>query len=162
MKNPVAAELFAESPKETAPLSVRVSRMPLFKRKPHRPTNRLPAPDMDLPDGEAIEYSEKATLLHGTDKVPGALYMTNRRLIFQAQKGEAKWMIVPYTEVREAGLYRWHHAPMGRTSLNQCLCLVTTKGEQVWYDFNEDAERAWLPLLQAHLEASGPAEPAEG
>jgi hypothetical protein len=111
---------------------------------------------MDLPSGEEIERSEKATLLHGTAKIPGRLYMTNRRLIFQADKGEAKWMIVPYTEVREAGLYRWHHAPMGRSSLNQCLCLVTTKGEQVWWDFDEQAEREWLPALQSHLESSRP------
>ena len=128
--------------------------MPIFKRNPKpRTPNRLPPPEMDLPDGEAIEYSEKATLLHGTAKISGRLYMTNRRVIFQADQGEAKWMIVPYDEVREAGLYRWHHAPMGRSSLNQCLCLVTTKGEQVWYDFNEQAEREWLPAVQSHLDA---------
>ena len=134
--------------------------MPLFKRKP-RPPNPLPPPAMDLPSGEEVERSEKATLLHTAARIKGALYMTNRRLIFQAEKGEAKWMIVPYTEVREAGLYRWHHAPMGRTSLNQCLCVVTTKGEQVWYDFNEDAERTWLPLLQAHVADAAPTTPAD-
>ena len=122
--------------------------MPLFKRKP-KPAEQI-APPTDLQAGETVERSLKATLLLGTDKLNGALYMTNRRLLFEAEKGEAKWMIVPYSEIREAGLYRWHHAPMGRSSLNQCLCIVTTKGEQVWWDFDEQSEREWLPLVQAH------------
>ncbi len=123
--------------------------MPLFKRKP--PPLEQVAPPADLQAGETVERSLKAALLLGTDTIKGALYMTNRRLMFEAEKGEAKWMIVPYTEIREAGLYRWHHAPMGRSSLNQCLCIVTTKAEQVWWDFEEHAEREWLPLVQAHV-----------
>ena len=130
--------------------------MPLFKRKP-KPPEQV-APPTDLQAGETVERSLKATLLLGTDKINGALYMTNRRLMFEAEKGEAKWMIVPYTEIREAGLYRWHHAPMGRSSLNQCLCIVTTKGEQVWWDFDEQSEREWLPLVQAHITAAASPE----
>jgi hypothetical protein len=115
---------------------------------------------MELPSGETIERSVKATLLLGTDKLPGRLYMTNRRLLFEADKGEARYMSVPYHEMREAGLYRWHHAPMGRSSLNQCLCAVTTKGEQVWWDFGEHEEQEWLPLVQGHIASQ--AEPAAG
>ena len=132
--------------------------MPLFKRKP-KPPEQV-APPTDLQAGETVERSLKATLLLGTDKLNGALYMTNRRLLFEAEKGEAKWMIVPYIEIREAGLYRWHHAPMGRSSLNQCLCIVTTKGEQVWWDFDEHAEREWLPLVQAHTATAAATEEA--
>jgi len=127
--------------------------MPLFKRKP-RPVNALAPPSMEMPAGEEIERSEKATLLQGPEaRIRGGLYMTNGRLVFEAEKGEAKWMIVAYDEIREAGLYRWHHAPMGRSSLNQCLCVVTTKGEQVWWDFDEGAEREWMVLVQGHRDA---------
>lgn len=118
---------------------------------------RAKAPSVEMPSGETIERSIKATLLQGTAKVNGALYLTNRRLMFESEKGEARWMIVPFEEMREAGLYRWHHAPMGRTSLNQCLCVVTTKGEQVWWDFDERAEREWVEVLQGRVAA--PAEP---
>lgn len=127
--------------------------MPIFRRKPKEPPSpeKVAPPSMELPSGETIERSVKATLLLGTDKMAGRLYMTNRRLLFEADKGEARYMSVPYDEMREAGLYRWHHAPMGRSSLHQCLCAVTTKGEQVWWDFNEHEEQAWLPLVQAHI-----------
>ncbi len=130
--------------------------MPLFKRKPG-PVNALGPPSMEMPAGEGIERSEKATLLQGPSaRIRGALYMTNRRLVFEAEKGEAKWMIVAYDEIREAGLYRWHHAPMGRSSLNQCLCVVTTKGEQVWWDFDEGAEREWVVMVVGHLTTAEP------
>ena len=132
--------------------------MPIFRRKPKEPPTleRVPSPAMDLPSGETIERSVKATLLLGTDKLAGRLYMTDRRLLFEANAGtgpggDARYMSVPYDEMREAGLYRWHHAPMGRSSLNQCLCAVTTKGEQVWWDFGEHEEQEWLPLVQAHI-----------
>jgi hypothetical protein len=136
--------------------------MPIFRRKPKEaPTlEKVAPPSMDLPSGETIERSVKAMLLLGTDKLAGRLYMTNRRLLFEADKGEARYMSVPYAEMREAGLYRWHHAPMGRSSLNQCLCAITTKGEQVWWDFGEHEEREWLPLVQAHIRPE-PEQPAE-
>lgn len=128
--------------------------MPLFGRKP-KPVEQV-APPTDLQAGETVERSLKASLLYGTDKIAGSLFMTNRRLMFEAQKGEARWMVVPYDEMREVGLHRWHHAPMGRSSLNQCLCVVTTKGEQVWWDFAEHEEREWLPLVEAHVAAAAP------
>ena len=133
--------------------------MPLFKRKP-KPVEQV-APPTDLQAGETVERSLKASLLYGTDKIAGSLFMTNRRLMFEAAKGEARWMVVPYDEMREVGLHRWHHAPMGRSSLNQCLCVVTTKGEQVWWDFAEHEERAWLPLVEAHVAAAAPAPDEE-
>lgn len=128
----------------------------MFKRKP-KPVEQV-APPVDLQAGETVERSLKASLLYGTDKIAGSLFMTNRRLMFEAAKGEARWMVVPYDEMREVGLHRWHHAPMGRSSLNQCLCVVTNKGEQVWWDFAEHEEREWLPLVEAHVAAAAPSE----
>lgn len=138
--------------------------MPLFRRKP-KPAERV-TPPSDLQAGETVERSLKAHLLYGTGKIKGALFMTNRRLMFEAEAnpksvGDARWMVVPYAEMREVGLHRWHHAPMGRTSLNQCLCVVTTKGEQVWWDFAEHEEREWLPLIEAHRVAANPGEADE-
>jgi hypothetical protein len=133
--------------------------MPLFRRKP-KSVERVPPPS-ELQPGETVERSLKASLLYGKDKIAGSLFMTNRRLMFEAAAGkrsvgEARWMVVPYDEVREVGLHRWHHTPMGRSSLNQCLCIVTTKGEQVWWDFAEHEEREWLLLVEAHVAAASP------
>jgi len=124
--------------------------MPLFRRSP----KPLPAPSTPLPPGEDVERAVKATLLYGTQRLKGILHMTNRRLLFEADKGEARWMNVPYEEMRRAGLYPWPGATMGLpSSLAQCLVVETTRGEQVWWDFDERAEREWLPLVQARLVA---------
>ncbi len=124
--------------------------MPLFGRKP----KPLPPPSVDLPAGEEIERATKATLLYTRQAVDGVLHMTNRRLMFEARKGDAKWLIVPYAEVKSAGLYAWPGASMGRpSSRSQCLVLQTTDGEQVWWDFGEKEEREWLPLVQAKIPA---------
>ena len=81
--------------------------------------------------------------------------MTNRRLMFEAQRGDARWMIVPYDEVKSAGLYPAPGPHLGGPpSRRQCLCIETTKGEQVWWDFGEKDEREWLPLVQAHATAA--------
>jgi hypothetical protein len=123
--------------------------MRLFNRKP----KPLPPPSVELPAGEEIVQAVRAMLLNGADdRMRGVLHMTNRRLMFEAEKGEARWMIVPYDEMKAAGLYPWPGAPMGiPSSLRQCLVVTTTKGEQVWWDFDEKAEREWLPLVQAHI-----------
>jgi hypothetical protein len=44
------------------------------------------------------------------------------------------------------------------SSLRQCLVVQTAKGEQVWWDFDEKAEREWLPLVQAKLPAAAPTD----
>ena len=125
--------------------------MPLFRRSAKPP----PPPSVDLPSGEEVERAVKATLLYGKQQIKGVLHMTNRRLMFEAPKGEARWMIVPYDEMRAVGLYRWPGAPMGLpSSLAQCLVVETTKGEQVWWDFDERAEQEWLPLVSAKLSES--------
>jgi hypothetical protein len=120
--------------------------MPLFGRKAKPP----PPPSEGLQPGEIVERATKATLLQGKQALDGVLHMTDRRLMFEAKKGDTRWMIVPYTEIASAGLFAWPGASMGLpSSRQQCLVVETTLGEQVWWDFGEKEERAWLPLLQA-------------
>jgi hypothetical protein len=122
--------------------------MPLFGRKP----KPLGPPSAELPAGEEVERATKATLLYGRDEKKGVLHMTNRRMMFEAAKGDSRWMIVPYTDIKAAGLYRWPGAPMGRpSSKQQCLVVETVQGEQVWWDFDEKSEQEWLPLVQAKI-----------
>lgn len=129
--------------------------MPLFGGKP-RPLS------IELPSGEEAERSVRATMLEKTRALKGTLHMTNRRLLFEADKGDARWMIVPYAEVRSAGLYPWPGASMGLpSSRNQCLVVETADDEQVWWDFGEKDERVWLPLVQAHLARSAAEATAE-
>jgi hypothetical protein len=124
--------------------------MPIFKRKPKPP----PPLSVELPPGEEVERATKATLLYTKQAIDGVLHMTNLRLMFEARKGDARWMIVPYDEMTKAGLYPWPGASMGQPrSRQQCLVVETTKGEQVWWDFGEKDEREWLPLVQAKIPA---------
>jgi hypothetical protein len=127
--------------------------MPIFRRKPR------PAPpiSIELPSGEEVERAVAAELLRGRAVLRGALFMTNRRLMFEAERGDARWMIVPYGEVASAGLYAAPNPHLGGPpSRRQCLCVETTTGEQVWWDFDEQAEREWLPLVQAKVDATKP------
>lgn len=123
--------------------------MPIFRRKPKPP----PVISIELPSGEEVERAVIAELLHGKAVKKGALFMTNRRLMFETEQGDARWMIVPYAEVTTAGLYPAPNPHLGGPpSRRQCLCIETTKGEQVWWDFGEKDEREWLPLVQAKAE----------
>jgi hypothetical protein len=124
--------------------------MPLFGRK----SKPLPLPSAELPSGEEVERATKATLLYTRQAIDGVLHMTNRRLMFEARKGDAKWLIVKYEELKSAGLFAWPGASMGMpSSRNQCLVVQTAEGEQVWWDFGEKEEREWLPLVQAKIPA---------
>jgi hypothetical protein len=116
-------------------------RVPFFGKK-EQGTKPITPPSMDLPPGEEVERQTKATLLYGKQAMKGTLHMTNRRLLFEAQKGDAKWMSVPYAEVTSSGLYPWPGATMGMpSSRQQCLVVETAQGEQVWWDFGETDER---------------------
>ena len=75
--------------------------MPIFRRKPKPP----PAISIELPSGEEVERTVAAELLRGKSVLRGVLFLTNRRLMFEAQRGDARWMIVPYDEVQSAALY---------------------------------------------------------
>ncbi len=126
--------------------------MPIFRRKPKPP----PEISIELPSGEEVERAVAAELLRGTSVLRGALFLTNRRLMFEAQRGDARWMIVPYGEVKSAGLYPAPSPHLGGPpSRRQCLCVETTNGEQVWLDFAEKDEREWLSLVRAKADSAG-------
>jgi len=132
--------------------------MPLFRRvsKPVAP------PSFDLPNGEEVERGLSASLLRERSLLKGRLYMTNRRLLFEADRGEARWLSVPYDEVRSAGLYRWTHATISSPrGGNRCLVIETTKDEQVWLDFAQRDEDAWLPLVKQHAQDASAAPPTD-
>ena len=123
--------------------------MPIFRRKPKTP----PEISIELPSGEEIERAVSAELLRGKEVLPGALFMTNRRLMFEARSGDARWMVVPYDHVEAAGLYPAPNPHLGGApSRRQCLCIETTSGEQVWWNFDDKEERDWLPLVRAKAE----------
>ncbi len=133
--------------------------MRLFGRKPNMP----PRPSAELPSGEEVERAARATLLQGKAAIKGTLFLTTRRLMFEAKQGDARWMIVPYGEVKSAGLFPWPRATMGApSSRQQCLVIETTKGEHVWWDFGAREEREWLPIVQEHARAAQAAEEDAG
>lgn len=134
--------------------------MPIFKRKP-RDEQPQPQPkpppriSIDLPAGEEVERGVNAELIQGGRGLDGTLFMTNRRLMFEAKKGDARWMVVPFDEMRAAGIYPAPSAAMGVPSNRRhCLFIETTKGEHVWWNFGDKEERAWLPLVQARIDAA--------
>jgi hypothetical protein len=131
-------------------------RIPFFGKKDSALKPMSP-PSEPLPPGEEVEQQTKATLLYGKQAMKGVLHMTNRRLLFEAQKGDAKWMSIPYGDVTSTGLYPWPGATMGMpSSRQQCLVVETAQGEQVWWDFGEKDEKEWLPLVRQHVEAATP------
>lgn len=126
--------------------------MPLFKRKP----KEVGRPSAPLPPDETIERATRATLLQGRETMKGRLWLTNYRLLFEAEKGRARWMVVPFDEIRKAGLHPWSRGGLGTpSSRQQCLVVETTVGEQVWWDFGEREEREWLPLVQERIRPAG-------
>ena len=109
-----------------------------------------------------MERGVRAALLQGKSALDGTLFLTNIRLLFEAKKGDARWMSVPFDEIRSAGLYPWPRATMGAPrSRQQCLCIETTIGEQVWWDFEAKAEREWLPLVQQKAAAARAVQESE-
>lgn len=132
--------------------------MPLFRRKP-RP---VPPPSAELPSGEEIERSVEATLVQGKSAMRGALHMTNRRLLFEAQRGDARWLTVPWAEVKFVGLYPRPRMPMGAGGLGRTSLFVeTTSGEHLWWDFGDREEQGWLPLVRERAAAAAAEAPDE-
>ncbi len=132
--------------------------MRLFRRSP----KPVPPPSAALATGEEVERAVRATLLQGKAALAGRLFMTDRRLLFEADKGDARWMSVPFDEVKSAGLYPFPRTAMGAPgSRGQSLFVETTKGEQVWWDFAARDEQAWLPLVRERAQAARPAHADE-
>jgi hypothetical protein len=47
--------------------------------------------------------------------------------MFQANKGEARWMIVQYEEITSAGVYPWHRSEFGGPSSRSRGTLATRR-----------------------------------
>ena len=122
--------------------------MPIFSRKP-KSGPELP---IQLPIGERCERAVRATLTQGKQSVAGALYLTNRRLMFYAAKGEARWLTVPFEEVKSAGVYA---SPRGHIGVPQAggpaLFVETTKGEHIWLNFDRKEQDVWLPEVRERV-----------
>ena len=117
--------------------------------------SRFPPMSVDLPPGEEVDRATTAELIHGKQGIAGTLFMTNRRLMFEAKKGDARWMVVPYGEMRSVGLFPGSSAAMGvPSSRRQCLFIETTKGEHVWWNFGDKEEAEWLPIVKDRAAAS--------
>ena len=131
--------------------------MRIFKRSSETKAPKPPpAISIELPPGEEIERGVNAELIQSGRGIDGTLFMTNRRLMFEAKKGDARWLTVPYAEMKSAGLYPAPSTTMGIPSnRRQCLFVETTAGEHVWWNFGDKEEREWLPIVQARLDAIG-------
>jgi hypothetical protein len=117
----------------------------VFKRKAQPP----PSLPTELPVDESYERGAAATLFQGKATIRGTLFMTSRRLMFQAAKGEARWLIVPFDEVQRSGIYPAPRPTIGAPRAGQpALFIETTKGEHVWWSFDRKEQDAWLPLIQ--------------
>ena len=127
--------------------------MPIFGRSP-KPKPPLQI-SIELPAGEEVERGVSCELIQNGRGIDGTLFMTNRRLMFEARKGDARWMIVRYEEMRAVGLYPAPSATMGVPSnRRQCLFIETVKGEHVWWNFGDKEEKEWLPVVQSRLPAN--------
>lgn len=128
--------------------------MPIFSRK-RKPPPELP---VQLPIGERCDRAVRATLTQAKQSLGGALFLTNRRLMFYASKGEARWLVVPFDEVKTAAVYP---SPRGHIGAPQAggpaLFIETTKGEHIWFGFDRKEQDAWLADLKKRVEEAGAA-----
>jgi hypothetical protein len=104
----------------------------------------------DLPPGEHPDRAVRAIMLRGKAWMKGSLFMTNRRLLFEAEKGDARWLTVPFGEVRSSGIFPAPQPVIGRPGVGgaQCLFVETTDGEHVWWSFDRKAEDEWLAIVK--------------
>ena len=128
--------------------------MPIFSRKPKAP----PELPVQLPIGERCDRAVRATLTQGKQSMAGALYLTNRRLMFYAAKGEARWLTVPFDEVKTAGVYPSPRGHIGAPGAGgPALFVETTNGEHVWFAFDRKAQDAWLADVRKRAEEAAAA-----
>lgn len=119
--------------------------MPIFRRAP-KPAPPIPA---ELPSGEEVERSIRATLIQGKATMKGSLYLTSRRLMFHGERGNARWLVVRFDEVKSAGVYPAPRATMGAPGASpRALFIETTRGEHVWCAFDQKAQDEWLPIIR--------------
>jgi hypothetical protein len=132
--------------------------MRLFRRTPKPPV----VPTIELPGGETADRNTRATLIQGKQALKGALLLTPTRLLFEADRGDARWLSVPFAEVKASGIYPAPQGTIGRplSTRQKCLFIETTSGEHVWYAFDQKAQAEWLALVQARAREAA-AENAE-
>ena len=83
------------------------------------------------------------------------MYLTSRRVMFHAAKGEARWLIVPFDEVEKSGVFPAPRLTMGAPRAGQpALFIETTKGEHVWLSFDRKEQDSWLPIIQERVRAA--------
>ena len=128
--------------------------MPIFSRKPKVP----PELPIQLPIGERCDRAVRATLTQAKQSMAGSLFLTNRRLMFYASKGEARWLVVPFDEVKTAAVYA---SPRGHIGAPQAggpaLFIETTKGEHIWLAFDRKEQDAWLLDVKKRVEEAAAA-----
>ena len=128
--------------------------MRLFRRAPKPP----PALTADLPGGETPERSVRTTLIQGKTAMKGSLFLTVSRLLFEADRGDARWLSVPFAEVKASGIYPAPQGTAGRPMGvgPKCLFIETTSGEHVWYAFDQKEQAEWLALVQTRVREASP------
>ncbi len=131
--------------------------MPIFgrRRKPDSPAPPPKQPQVALPSGEEVARSADAVLVQGKAAIKGVLFLTNRRLVFEAKSGDARYMTVPFSEVKASGVYVPPATTMGRPGARQpCLFIETDKGEHVWWSFARNEEDEWLAIVRERVAAA--------
>lgn len=115
--------------------------MPLRLPLPGRRRKEAPACNAPLETGEAIIRAQRCVLIYGRERKPGALHLTSRRLVFEADRGDARWLIVPRDEISSAGAYRLR-APGAFH-----LWIRTAKGEEVVFALSRRDAEAWAEAI---------------
>jgi hypothetical protein len=113
-------------------------RLPWPRRRTEQPPCNAP-----LAEGETILRGQRSVLVYGRERKRGALHLTTRRLIFEADRGGARWLIIPLEEVARAGAYR---SP-GSAACQ--LWIETTKGEQAPFAMSRDQAQSWVEAIEA-------------
>ncbi len=108
------------------------------------PLRRASPPSCNAPlaDGEAVLRGQRCVLVYRRERKRGALHLTNRRLMFEADRGDARWLIIPLDEISRAGAYR---AP---ASTAYQLWVETTKGEQAPFAMSRRDAEAWAQAIE--------------
>lgn len=112
-------------------------RLPWPRRRPSTPACNAP-----LVEGETILRGQWCVLVYGRERKPGVLHLTDRRLIFEADRGDARWLIIPLDEVSRAGAYR----ALGSTGYQ--LWIETANGEHAPFAMSRRDAEAWVRAVE--------------
>jgi hypothetical protein len=116
--------------------------MPILLPWPRRRTGPPPC-NAPLAEGETVVRGQRCTLLYGRERKRGVLHLTDRRVIFQAERGDARWLIIPLEDVARAGAYR---TPGGAAFQ---LWVETANGEHAPFAMARADAQAWAKAIEA-------------